>query len=479
MFLSSLCVGFASPVQTGSRPDDAPQQTTASPSSTTTTTTTSSTSSSTGFGDLNPPPGWNCDVCLVQNKPSDTKCVCCMAPQPNSSSSAPLDNKPATATSVGLESSSSSSSTSAATTGLAAVFTKAVGSWDCDTCLVRNKSDAVKCVACETAKPGTGLKTSLTIPSAFSAIKAESTPATPASTGFVGFGDKFKQPEGAWECDTCMVVNKAEAAKCVSCMSAKPGNGSLLFYLCVGEVIFQEVALTFPFFIISETGAPVEASAEASAPVSAAPVLGFGDAFKKPEGSWDCDVCLVTNKAAVVECVACQTPKPGAKVEPKGKSKTPYEVKLDEVIDFHRPNNYSFLFLFYQLVALYPPLLGPLPQPLGALNLEQQRATLVQGLQVSSSGARLETPLHRRLDSSLEWRSEALPQSLRLKTALPLQGSNSEAPPKALSLELLQPMRKHPTLLLRPLDSSLELAVERCLEQGHPARKVRAASALV
>eukprot|EP00066_Takifugu_rubripes_P018027 XP_011607293.1 PREDICTED: nuclear pore complex protein Nup153 [Takifugu rubripes] len=278
--------GFTSAVQTGPCPDDAPQQTTASPPPTTAITTTSALSSSAGFGDLfKPPPGWTCDACLVQNKPSDKKCVCCMTPQPNSSSTQ-LDNKPSTATSVGLESSSTTSTTTA---GFAAVFAKPVGTWDCDTCLVRNKADAVKCVACETAKPGTGLKTSLTIPSAFSAIKSEAAPAPPVSTGFAGFGDKFKKAEGAWECDTCMVENKAEATKCVACMNTKPG-------------------------------ATTEAAAGASTPASSAPVLGFGEAFKKPEGSWDCDVCLVQNKAADVECVACQTPKPGAQVDPKGKT---------------------------------------------------------------------------------------------------------------------------------------------------------------
>lgn len=105
-----------------------------------------------------------------------------------------------------------------------------------------------------------------------------------------------------------------------------------------------------------------------------------------------------------MECVACQTPKPGAKVEPKGKSKVPYEVKLHEVISCHRPNNSnSSLFSFYQLVVLHPPpLLDPLHQALEALYLEQQRAPLVQCLKVSSSGAHLETPLHRQLDSNLE-----------------------------------------------------------------------------
>lgn len=51
-------------------------------------------------------------------------------------------------------------------------------------------------------------------------------------------------------------------------------------------------------------------------------MFGLGDAFKKPEGSWDCDTCFVQNKAADVKCVACQTPKPGATVESNGKKKT-------------------------------------------------------------------------------------------------------------------------------------------------------------
>lgn len=51
---------------------------------------------------------------------------------------------------------------------------------------------------------------------------------------------------------------------------------------------------------------------------STAPLVGFGDKFKKAEGSWECDVCCVQNKGDDLQCVACQTNKPGAKVEPKG-----------------------------------------------------------------------------------------------------------------------------------------------------------------
>ncbi|XP_078146551.1 nuclear pore complex protein Nup153 [Centroberyx gerrardi] len=282
--------GFASPVARSSPgPETAPQQTSTESTALSSTSSTSSSlsSSSTGFGDLFKPPAgsWNCDVCLVQNKPSDSKCVACMTPQPNSSSSKSSDSKLTSATSAGLENSSTITTTT--TTGFGAMFAKPAGTWECDTCLVQNKPDAVKCVACDTAKPGMGVKPSLTLPSAFSAVKTVSTPTAPVSTGFVGFGDKFKKPEGAWECDTCMVENKAQDTKCVACMSAKPG---------------------------ASAGA---SSTLASASASSAPLLGFGDKFKKPEGAWDCDVCCVQNKAADVQCVACQTPKPGAKVESK------------------------------------------------------------------------------------------------------------------------------------------------------------------
>ncbi|XP_030002964.1 nuclear pore complex protein Nup153 isoform X3 [Sphaeramia orbicularis] len=291
--------GFASPVtQTSSGPEVTSQQTstqsTATFSSASASSTSSSLSSSAGFSDLfKPPAGWSCDVCLVQNKASDSKCVCCMSPQPNSASTKSADSKASAPPSIGLDSSSTTTTSSVmTTTSFGGIFSKPTGTWDCDTCLVQNKPDAVKCVACETAKPGTGLKSSLTLPSAFSAVKTVSTPTVSVSTGIIGFGDKFKKPEGSWECDTCMVQNKADDTKCVACTSPKPGASEGASAAAVADVL------------------PPSAASSAS-------VFGAGDKFKKPEGSWDCDVCLLQNKAADVQCVACQAAKPGAKVEPK------------------------------------------------------------------------------------------------------------------------------------------------------------------
>ncbi|XP_056097323.1 nuclear pore complex protein Nup153 isoform X2 [Rhinichthys klamathensis goyatoka] len=254
--------GFASPSQNSA---DKPSQ-------------SASLSSATfsGFGDkFRPPAGsWSCDTCLLQNKSSDKKCVACFATQPNTDSASKSDSKPAEAPA-----------------SISSLFALPAGSWECDTCLVNNKPEVVKCVACDTAKPGTGVKSRLTLPVLSETSSTLSTTTTTAAsstaTGLLGFGDKFKKPEGAWDCDVCMVRNKAQDVKCVSCLSSKPG--------AVAAVVSTPVSAT-----------------------SAASALGFGDKFKKPEGSWECEVCCVQNKAADQQCVACQSAKPGAKIESKG-----------------------------------------------------------------------------------------------------------------------------------------------------------------
>lgn len=62
----------------------------------------------------------------------------------------------------------------------------------------------------------------------FSSFSGSSVPVTSSSVsassgGFLDL-DKFKMPEGSWECEVCLVQNKAEATKCIACQSAKPGT---------------------------------------------------------------------------------------------------------------------------------------------------------------------------------------------------------------------------------------------------------------
>jgi Ran GTPase-activating protein 1 len=46
---------------------------------------------------------------------------------------------------------------------------------------------------------------------------------------------------------------------------------------------------------------------------------GFGDKFKPKAGSWECDGCLTRNTGDVIQCLACETPKPGHEQEVKAK----------------------------------------------------------------------------------------------------------------------------------------------------------------
>ncbi|XP_069709730.1 nuclear pore complex protein Nup153 isoform X3 [Phaenicophaeus curvirostris] len=222
------------------------------------------------------------DRCL-QNKTMDGKCVTCQAAKVST-----------------VESTKQTISSSQCVTSKAAVppagalgfedkFKAAPNTWDCDTCLVQNKPEATKCIACETPKPGTGVMPALTLPVVTdSSVTVTSSSGSTDTTVTLEFGDQFKKPKGSWDCTVCLVSNKAEDSKCVACQSEKPGSS-----------------------------VPVTSS---SVSAFSAPSGGFLDLdkFKKPEGSWDCEVCLVQNKAEATKCVACESAKPGTKAELKG-----------------------------------------------------------------------------------------------------------------------------------------------------------------
>ncbi|XP_056679455.1 nuclear pore complex protein Nup153 isoform X2 [Monodelphis domestica] len=239
-------------------------------------------SSGPGFGEtLKPGTTWQCETCLVQNKVTENKCVACQAAK-----ASPKDTAKPTGT-MPLSNSVRSTLPTAGTFGFGDKFKPAVGTWDCDTCLVQNKPEATKCVACETPKPGTGVKQTLTLPvtSENAVTMTTSTSSCTKATDNLGFGDKFKKPKDSWECLVCCVLNKAEDSKCVACMSEKPG----------GSV-------------------PVPCNNTTPVSMPSGGFLGL-DKFKKPEGSWDCEVCLVQNKAEDTKCVACESAKPGTKSE--------------------------------------------------------------------------------------------------------------------------------------------------------------------
>ncbi|NXR66663.1 NU153 protein, partial [Rhadina sibilatrix] len=222
------------------------------------------------------------DPCL-QNKTTDSKCVTCEA--------AKVSTAESTKQTISVSPCVSSKTTvpAAATLGFEEKFKPAPNTWDCDTCLVQNKPEATKCIACETPKPGTGVMPALTLPVVTdSLVTVMSTSSSTGTTVTLGFGDKFKQPKGSWNCSVCLLQNKAEDSKCVACQSEKPGSS-----------------------------VPVTSSSVSTFSASSGGFLDL-DKFKKPEGSWECEVCMVQNKGEATKCIACQSAKPGIKAELKG-----------------------------------------------------------------------------------------------------------------------------------------------------------------
>ena len=197
-----------------------------------------------------------------------------------------------------------------------------------------------KCVACETPKPGskneekTEETKELSIGANGGFKFGGSATTEPATTGGFSFGSGstetkpsgdlnslFKPATGSWACDVCMISNKADVTKCVACETPKPG--------AVIEAK-EEEKKEFSFgssggfkFGGSATSEPATTGGFSfgSASTETKPSGDLNSLFKPATGSWACDVCMISNKADVTKCVACETPKPGAVIEAKEEEK--------------------------------------------------------------------------------------------------------------------------------------------------------------
>ncbi|KAL9981298.1 hypothetical protein ACROYT_G009985 [Oculina patagonica] len=197
------------------------------------------------------PGSWTCDTCLVSNKATDTKCVACQSSKPSTGKPAPKKLPPTS-------------------NDLMQKFAPPAGTWSCDTCLVDNDASKTKCVACQTPKPG-------------AKPPVVSKPVVNSDQDLM---KKFAPPSDSWDCDTCMVQNKSTDSTCVACQTPKPG---------------------------ASKAATTKALPSFGSLSNAAPDNSLAAKFAPPSGSWTCDTCMISNKSEDSTCVACQTPKPGAK----------------------------------------------------------------------------------------------------------------------------------------------------------------------
>ncbi|CAA9994443.1 unnamed protein product [Nesidiocoris tenuis] len=200
-------------------------------------------------------------------------------------------------------------------------FKPASGNWTCDTCLVSNPPDKLKCCCCETPKPGKALDNAKTEKCGKCLAKIEacscSSKAVNAKAPLNSLKTFAKSPSSNWECSTCLVSNKSSDAKCVACSAAKPGS--------VAEVASNAAKDDTP---------------------KAVPSLNA--LFKKDAKSWECSVCMVNNKAADNACVACGEKNPKAPAEAKPAPKFTFGIPPGEAptpaggTGFSSPAPFSF-----------------------------------------------------------------------------------------------------------------------------------------
>lgn len=239
-FLFPSTVGF-----TSLKPDTvATQPTTTGPGACVRPAISSFSSSGMGLSEnLKTRLSWQCDPYLHVNKVTDNKSITCHSTRLPPSDSAKQNG-------MGAPSKSGRSTLCASETDFQDKLKPAVGTCDCDTWLVQNQWEATKCVACETPKPGPGVKRVLTLPVASeSAVTATaSSYGCTVTTGALRFRRNSKRPVGSWQCPLCCDYNKAEDKKCVTCMYEKPGT-----FIAVWKDFAHYFRKTFYFILCPPT----------------------------------------------------------------------------------------------------------------------------------------------------------------------------------------------------------------------------------
>ncbi|XP_076171189.1 uncharacterized protein LOC143148596 isoform X2 [Ptiloglossa arizonensis] len=210
---------------------------------------------------------WECTSCYIRNKQSSNKCVACNALKP--------DSKHET----------ESAATKLPNSDLQNIKSLE-GSWECSDCTLKNSANSTTCSCCNTSKPSllkVNSKEDKSITDDISTVTNQKTNTlinTSLNNSSVSKSetmDKFKPSKDTWECPCCMVRNIISVDSCSCCNTAKPNIGSA-----------------------TKTSLPLIPN-------------GFGDKFKKPEGAWNCDTCMLQNDTKVNECVACGALKSGSK----------------------------------------------------------------------------------------------------------------------------------------------------------------------
>ncbi|XP_071483553.1 uncharacterized protein [Diadema antillarum] len=157
-------------------------------------------------------------------------------------------------------------------------------SWECDTCMLINKPDIDNCPACVTPRPGAkpSNKTSFTFGQSNTEQKTVASASSKSAPLFNSLGDKLREQSQKLEGGVCMVDSGSTSS--LSATKSAPKVNALL-----------------------------EKSEAGNAVSAAKPITNsLADRFKAAPGEWECDTCMIRNKATILKCMACDSPKPGS-----------------------------------------------------------------------------------------------------------------------------------------------------------------------
>ena len=307
-----------------------------------------------------PPKGsWECEVCMVNNTATDTKCVACATPKPGGGATSNLATKELSGQNVvkfgaqgGLQLGSGgfqlgSGGLQLEKASLLLQLHSASGEGQGGLKLSGGLSLAPFAQKQDVKKSPDSSEEALTAPPP---------PLKPLA--------QFAPAEGSWSCDTCMISNKKDDSKCVACGSGKPGtvaggngtaaSGSQLgpppvvfgagggiklgaggLKLGAGGLMgaagqmggegvpklggegFKFGSVGFKFGAEGLKPTPSQTVKEQrEVKQSSAPPM-FSLLGQPAAGSWECGACLVSNKPDASTCVACGGGRPGTQAAEK------------------------------------------------------------------------------------------------------------------------------------------------------------------
>lgn len=271
---------------------------------------------------------WECSTCMVQNDNNSDKCICCeqqKSDQKNEEKLATVSTSPAFRFGFGNITNAEKSMISQIDFQFGYNWVNSA-TWDCATCLVRNKVDVTKCVCCESVRPCHSKENNFINPPKCSIPDGSETPTskfkfgfsnantTPADADFKALASQ--QRASKWECSSCMAQNDLDKSKCVCCEEPRPGtvisesNGNTN---TSGNTKTLQTGPTtnfrFGFFTETKASAEKELTKQLNSKEFDFKTL----AAQQRSAKWECSMCMTQNDMDTTKCVCCEEVKSGEK----------------------------------------------------------------------------------------------------------------------------------------------------------------------